>query len=340
MRAITISAERRLVETCIDDPPLQPGSARVTVARCGICGSDLHARNNPRYVAGCVLGHEIVGEIVELADDSDGWAIGDRVGIYHAVACQECEMCSSGNTHMCFNALETSLGLGSVQGGYAEQVVVPTQVLVRIPEGLPYDDAAIAEPLSIAIHGVDKARVQPGDAVCVLGAGPIGAMVACALRARGIADVVIVEPNELRRAKVAEMGFHAVGLDNVADQVIEVLGGRRPIAVLECSGHVTAASLAADLVAYTGRIVLQGVPSAQISLSQFTLVQKEIEMVGAASCTPSELAEAMDMLARGTVPAAQLVTGVISFADAQRTFDELVSPSNSHMKVLLNPALR
>lgn len=327
-----------MVATEIDDPPLRAGTARVRVARCGICGSDLHARENPRYRQGSVLGHEIVGEIVETGEGAGDWVIGDRVALYHGVSCGQCEMCRSGNSHLCFNALSTSLGLGAVQGGYAELITVPYSILHRIPEGLGYDDAAIAEPLSISIHGVNQARVAAGDPVCVLGAGPIGAMAACALRVRGIDDLVIVDPNPLRRAKMAELGFTAVDLDGVSETVPDALGGSRPRAVLECSGHVSAASLAVELSAYTGRVVLQGVPREPVPVSQFSVVQKEVELVGAASCTQQEFAEAIDYLAAGRIPAERLVTAVVGFGRTEELFNELLSPANTQMKVLLDPA--
>lgn len=338
MRAVVISAERHLVATDIPDPQMVDGAVMVRVIRCGICGSDLHARSNERYPAGCVLGHEIVGEIVETAPGVEDWEAGQRVALYHAVACGECTMCKAGNTHMCLDALGTSLGLGAVQGGYAEFIVVPTAVLHTIPDRLSYDHAALAEPLSIAMHGVNKAHVEPDDRVCILGAGPIGAMAACALRVQGVSRIVVVDPNERRRAKMIEMGFSVVDLDGVHEAVTAALGDK-PDVVLECSGHVTATGLAVELAAYQGRVVLQGVPREPISLSQFAVVQKEVDIVGAASCTPVEFAAALGDLATGRIPADDLITGVIPFDRAEATFDALLTGGNAHIKVLLDPTL-
>lgn len=337
VKATIIDEDRSLVTREVEDPNLEMNSVRVRVVRCGICGSDLHARQNLRYPAGAVLGHEIVGEVIELGPGVESWKPGDRVALYHAVACGRCEMCADGFQHMCLDALSTSLGLGKVQGGYAEHIAVPAAILQPIPEGLSFDHAALAEPLSISLHGVNKAQVVPGDPVCVLGAGPIGAMAACALKSRGVDDVVIVEPNERRREKLVALGFAAVGVDGCQDSVPAALGGHSPKAVLECSGHVSSAALGVQLAAYRGRVVLQGVPREPVSISQFDVVQKEIEVVGAASSSMEEFTEAIDILAAGSIPADALISRIVPLEQAQETFDELSSTRNIHMKVLLAP---
>lgn len=338
MRAVVIADDRTMQLTDIEKPPLGADQVRVRVVRCGICGSDLHARKNPRYPAGAVLGHEIVGRLVEVGAELRGWEEGERVALYHGTPCGDCEMCRAGRSYMCTNHLSRALGLGVAPGGYADEIVVPPSLLHRIPQVLSYDHAALAEPLSISIHGVHQAKVEAGDAVCVLGAGPIGAMAACALHARGVKDVVVVDPNDGRREKMRALGFATVGLHDPVTEVVAALGGRRPIAVLECSGHPTAAGLAVDLVAYTGRVVLQGVPREPIALSQFAIVQKEVELVGAASCTQDELDDALKLLTAGLIPADALVTAVVPLERTQELFDALTSAQNTHMKVLLAPS--
>jgi 2-desacetyl-2-hydroxyethyl bacteriochlorophyllide A dehydrogenase len=342
MKAVMISEDRKMVVTDIPEAALRPDNVRVRVQRCGICGTDLHARANaanPRWKAGCILGHEIVGEVVEAGEQVRAWHPGDRVALHHGTPCGVCAMCTSGRSHLCIDHLDAALGHGVAQGGYAENLVVPADLLHRIPDALSYDQAAIAEPLAIAVHGVRKSSLRPDDPVCVLGAGPIGAMTACALRANGSTNVVLVDPNPGRRARLSALGFSAVGLENVLEAVMAALGGRRPVAVFECAGHVDAAGLAVNLVDYSGRIVLQGVPMKPVSISQYAVVQKEVEIVGAASCTRADMDEALEHLASGRVPAHLLVTSVVSLAQADGAFDALVDPKGSELKVLIAPSL-
>jgi threonine dehydrogenase-like Zn-dependent dehydrogenase len=114
--------------------------------------------------------------------------------------------------------------------------------------------------------------------------------------------------------------------------------GARPGAVLECSGNVRAAGLAIDLVGYRGRVVLQGRPSEPVPIPQATVLVKEVELVGAVSCTEDEFRQAIDHLAAGDVPAAELITATVGLGDVDEMFDQLLAPGNRHLKVLVAPA--
>jgi threonine dehydrogenase-like Zn-dependent dehydrogenase len=336
MKAAVVSRERRLVVEDLADPELLPGTVRVAVERCGICGSDLHLRADERIVTpGAVLGHEIVGTVAEVGPDVTSWTSGIRVASYHAVSCGECERCLGGRPHMCARALQLSLGLGTTQGGYAEQIVVPEALLHRVPDHVTLDEAALTEPLAIGLHGVHMAEVEPGDTVCVLGAGPIGTMAALALRVRGIDDVVLVDPNPFRRKAATDLGFWAVDLPDALTSVTKVLGGS-PRAVMEASGHPTSPALAVELAGPGGRVVLQGRPGVPVEVSQQLVVSKELRVVGAVNCTAPEFAEALGHIAEGRVPV-EVVSDVIPLAEADAMFDELLAPGNTHAKVLLDP---
>lgn len=338
MRAAVMSESRVLEAREVDERPVTPGHLRLEVTRCGICGSDLHMREMvERFPAGCIIGHEIAGVVVDAGDSAGRWNVGDRVAAYHSVSCGECANCLIGDEYMCIRAATLSLGLGAVPGGYAANIVVPAATLFAVPDSVTDEQAALAEPLAIGMHGVNKANVQPETPTVVLGAGPIGAMTAIALRLRGHEQVVFVEPNEHRRRLMENIGFAAVGLDDVDAAVRSSLGGRRPGAVLECSGNSRAASLAVDLVDYRGRVVLQGRPSEPIQLSQAAVLVKEVELVGAVSCTEPEFQQAIDELAAGRVPDAGLITETVELDGVNAMFDELLSRGNSQLKVLVAP---
>lgn len=339
MKVARISPERMIEVAEIAEPTATPGTVKVRVERCGICGTDLVARTspNPRWAVGSVLGHEIVGTVVEVGEGARDWVAGDRVALYHGSPCGQCEMCLSGRDYLCLDHLDSALGHGVAQGGYAEHIVVSPTLLHRIPDDLSFDQAGITEPLAIAFHGVNKSSAKPGDAVCILGAGPIGAMTAAALKARDITDVVFVDPNPARRALLEKLGYRAVDLAAVQQAGVTALGERRPTTIFECTGHVDAAGLAVELIAYNGRIVLQGVPKAPVLLSQYSVVQKEVEIVGSASCTQVEMEEAIGHLAAGRVRAEDIVTAVVPLEQVDAMFDALLDPAGKQLKVLIAP---
>ena len=338
MRAAVISESRKIVVRDVEEAPVTDGHVRLKVSRCGICGSDLHMPEmTERFPAGSIIGHEIAGTISEVGGGVEGWAVGDRVAAYHSVSCGQCENCLLGHEYMCLKAASLSLGLGAVAGGYAQSVVAPVRTLFSVPDHLTDDQAALAEPLAIGMHGVNKARIQPDIATVVLGAGPIGAMTALALRFNGHEKVVVVEPNPKRRALIEKLGFASVGLDDVDASVKKALGGVRPQAVIECSGNTRAASLAVELVGYEGRVVLQGRPSKPVEVSQVTIMVKEVEVVGAVSCTETEFQQAIDHIAQGSVPSADLITDTVGLDDVGAMFEQLLDSGNGQLKVLVAP---
>ena len=216
MKAVVITEGRELELQEVDEPDPGEGQVRVKVAACGICGSDLHFLPSPAIPAGTVMGHEFAGEVDAVGPGVDGFEPGDRVCVYPFKPI---------DSHDLEVAMTTGLGMGGGPGAYAEKVVAAQEMLWRLPDGMPLEHGALVEPLAVALHGIDVTGVEPSDTCVVIGAGPIGIMTAVALRARGVEQVVVVEKNERRAARMAELGFDSVGLDGVHEAVVERLGG-------------------------------------------------------------------------------------------------------------------
>jgi 2-desacetyl-2-hydroxyethyl bacteriochlorophyllide A dehydrogenase len=338
VRAVAIAEDRSLQPTTLDERPLAAHEARVTVAFCGICGSDLHLRHSPAVAAGSVMGHEFSGTVSELGDRVEEFSVGDRVAVYPFVSCGECPNCRRGDFHVCVNAALTGLGLGMNPGGYAESVVVDASMLVPLPAGLSMEHGALVEPLAVGLHGIQIGEAEPGDACAVIGAGPIGVVTALGLRARGIDRVVVVERNEHRQERMRSLGFDAVGLEDVHMRVVEALGGEPPDVVFECAGNPAAPQLAAELVRSRGIVVLLGVLEEPVEISQLVLIVKEAQMRAAFAYTRADFNEAVQLLAARKVPADDLITGTAPLERAQEMFDRLESPATRDVKILLSPA--
>ncbi len=337
MKAVAIAQDRTLEMTEIKARPLADGEARVEVAFCGICGSDLHFRPSAAIPPGTVMGHEFSGTITEVAEGIDGFSVGDRVTVFPFSPCGVCANCKRGDLHVCQQAAVTGLGLGRNHGGFAESVAVRQSMLVAIPDELSFEHAALVEPLAVALHGIDIGEATPGDRCVVIGAGPIGMMTALGLEARGVDDVVAIERNEWRQQRMRSFGIEAIGVDDVHNKVIDRFGGDLPDLVFECAGNPAAPPLAIELVRSRGIVVLLGVLEEPVAISQLTMMIKESQLRASFCYTADNFREAVELLAAGRLPADGLITGRATLDQAQAMFERLEDPSTQDIKIMFQP---
>ena len=230
-------------------------------------------------------------------------------------------------------AREGMINYGSMQGPpYPPDVEVPHE---RYFSGWGVSAYAVSAPFTtLTAYDLNKAAIKSGDAVCILGAGPIGALHACALAARGIESVVVLEPNETRRAMIAALGFATAGIDDPAAAVTAALG-RAPDVVFECSGHESAANTGITLAATFGRVMMTGRPYGLSLMSEGDIGRKELQVLGAASCTAEEFAQAAVLLGARPELFSALITAAVGFDAVDAAFKQLVAPGNTNLKVLV-----
>lgn len=264
MRAVVLRPGGALALDDVPEPVPGEGQVRLRVAACGVCGSDLHLRRMGFLPPGYVLGHEFAGVVDAVGPGVSGWAEGDRAAVYPFAPSPEHDMTAS----------VTGIGCGGPPGGLAEACVVGVDRLWRLPPSLETSLGSLVEPLAVALHALDVAGVRPDDACAVVGAGPIGVLVALALQARGVERVAVVEPNAARRER---LDLPAFGLEGVHEQVLGALGGP-PRVVFECAGHPSAPGLALELVAPSGVVTLLGVLDEPVPISQLLLMVKEAQL--------------------------------------------------------------
>ncbi|ANP50339.1 L-iditol 2-dehydrogenase [Streptomyces griseochromogenes] len=301
------------------EPAPGPGEIKVRVRNCCVCGTDLkisrhgHHRIRPPRV----LGHEIAGEVAELGAGVTGWAVGDPVQVIGAIPCGKCANCHLGLMTVCLDM--EAMGY-HYDGGFAEYVVVPGKVLAahglnRIPEGVGFAEASAAEPLACVLNGQELIDVAGDDCVVVVGGGPIGCMHVRLARARGAAQVLLVELNRERLARAAELvdPDHAICASDgdVAEQVLELTKGRGADAVITATASGRAQEEAVRYAAHRGRVSLFGSlpPGGSLPALDTNLVHyRELRLVGANSSSPEQNAQALDLIASGAVPVADLIT--------------------------------
>ncbi|HEY8721769.1 zinc-dependent alcohol dehydrogenase [Pengzhenrongella sp.] len=243
-----------------DRPVAGPGESLVRVTAVGLCGSDLHwfsdgGIGDAQLTRPLVLGHEFAGVI------EGGPASGRRVAVDPAIPCGECEQCLEGNRNLCPTV--RFAGHGANDGGLREFVTWPTAYLHRVPDALSNADAAMLEPLGVALHAHDLGKPRAGAVVAVIGCGPIGLCLIQLARAAGASRVIAVEPLAHRRAAAAALGAHAV-LDASSAAIHAALadatGGRRVDVAFEVAGNDASVGLAVEAVRPGGRVVLAGIP--------------------------------------------------------------------------------
>ncbi|HVC41761.1 MAG TPA: alcohol dehydrogenase catalytic domain-containing protein [Candidatus Saccharimonadales bacterium] len=331
MRAVRLVEAHRLELVDIPAPEAMPGEVVIRVDGCGICGSDLTSYKVGLFTD-AVPGHELAGVIDSVGDGVTGWAHGASAVVDPKLPCGACEDCRSGASYRCAMALTAGIGFAR-DGGFAEFVAVPAPLLHRLPAGIALEHACLVEPLSVAIHGVDRARLRPGEPVVVVGLGPIGLFTVATLHARGIGPIVGVDPVEDRRRLALDLGAATA-----VAELREVRGHIPPVpAVIECSGYAPLLHAAADLVAPGGRLVLVGVPFGEATVIPLMWVTREIEIIGSIASNADDFAVSLEMLTADP-GIARVATRRASLAQVPEVFEELITPSSGG-KVVVDPWL-
>ncbi|MGH9137922.1 MAG: zinc-dependent alcohol dehydrogenase, partial [Acidimicrobiales bacterium] len=207
MPAAVLKGPGRLEVEDVPVPALGPRDVLVEVERCGVCGSDLHFVLEGWGRPGSVLGHEWTGDVAAVGAAVTRWVPGDAVIGGPLPRCGVCRHCRAGRPSLCVD--RTTPGTDVQRGAFAQFVAWPEESLLARPPSLSARAAALVEPLAVALHGINRSQVAPGDRVLVSGAGPIGALSVAALRAGGVDDVIVVEPAAARRSLALEVGARA-----------------------------------------------------------------------------------------------------------------------------------
>ncbi|MDG4831354.1 zinc-dependent dehydrogenase [Solwaraspora sp. WMMD1047] len=328
------------------EPNPGPGDVKIRVRACSTCGTDVkiskfghHHISPPR-----VMGHEIAGEVTEVGAGVDDWQPGDRVQVIAAIPCGRCAECRRGRMTVCPN--QESMGY-HYDGGFAEYLVVPAKVLAvgglnRIPAGLGYAEASVAEPLACVLNGQELARVGPGDDVVVMGSGPIGCLHVRLARSRGAARVFLVDVNrerlDLAAGLVAPDGTVCAAETDPVDGILKLTDGRGADVVITATAAGAAQEQALQMAARQGRIsFFGGLPKDNpiIACDSNLVHYRELTIVGANGSSPAHNAQALELIASGAVPVTDLITHRLPASAALDAFD--IVARGEAIKVTIEP---
>ena len=307
MRAAVYEAPGRIrIE---DRPTPLPGPEDVLIAveRCGICGTDLHLFLDGLGRPGSIGGHEYAGTVAAIGDSVRAWSLGDRVVAGPRASCGRCAACRSGRPVLC--DVRPDVAGDGFQGAFAEFALVHDSQPRRVPEGLDLRTAALAEPLAVALHAITRSGVRAGERALVCGAGPLGLLVVAALRAAGVADVVVSEPRASRRERAVEVGATS------AVEPSQLGATRMPFDVIaepfdvaiECSGQRAAMEGALGQLRRGGTLVLVGTGGAPPTFDHYRILLNELVVTGAFNYDADGFENALALLASGRLPTERLI---------------------------------
>ena len=345
MKALLLTAPSRLEFVDFPEPQPADGEVVVKVHACGICGSDIHGwdGSSGRRNAPLIMGHEASGEIVATGPSVKKWRAGDRVTFDSTIYCGACAYCRSGQVNLCESRRVVGVSPAEYKqhGAFAERLAIPERILYRLPDTLPYDQAAMVEPVSIAIHAVQRTKIAPNSTAVVIGSGMIGLLVIQALRWAGAKQVVAIDLADNRLALARQLGAtHTInsGREDAAATVAKITGGLGAETAFEVVGFTPTLNLAINVVKRGGTCVLVGnlSPKTQDFPLQ-AVVTKELTLLGSCS-SAGEYPLCLDLIARGVINVTPMIEAVVPLAEGAGWFEKLsAKDGGKYMKVILQP---
>jgi (R,R)-butanediol dehydrogenase/meso-butanediol dehydrogenase/diacetyl reductase len=335
----------------IDEVPVPPhpgpGQVLVEVLRCGLCGTDRRTYERapsahperPHPLTGhsgpVILGHEIAGRIVTCGPDVPRTLEpGMRVAVNPMWACGTCASCRRGEQQICETFGCSGL---TANGGLAYQMIAPAAGMAPVPDGVSDDEAAMAEPLAVAVHAVLRSGLRPNDRVVVAGLGPIGACVALTARALGASEVLVAARSEQRRRLAAELRFPVItGPDPSATQDGVSLPRDYADVAFDCAGAEETLDLCVRAARPGGRIVVPAVSAGRTPVAVTRLVMGERTLTGSLGYN-GDIARAVGLMASGSVDVSPLISAVIALTDVPGWLAQPVTGGRGP-KVLVDPA--
>ncbi|NMB42331.1 MAG: zinc-dependent alcohol dehydrogenase family protein [Firmicutes bacterium] len=292
-------------------PEISDDEVLVRVRACGVCGTDIHIfcgeEGAAKTPSGTVLGHEFAGEVAQIGRNVRGLLVGDRVSVDPNKLCGYCEYCRKGLGHFCTGMV----GIGTTtNGGFAEYCAVPASQVYKVSESLSFEEAAMAEPISCCLHGIDLCNIKCGSTVAVIGCGMIGLLMVQLAKLSGAARVIAIEPVAEKRQKALEFGADMV-IDPLCKDVataLKMAGYTQIDVVIECVGKTQTIQQAIDIAGKYSVVMMFGLtaPDDEIRIKPFEFFKKEITL-GSSYINPYTFPAAINLLESGKLDVTSMV---------------------------------
>src|ERR1035438_3937774 len=350
MRAVVYRGVNDMRVETVPVPRIGPGELLVKVATCGICGTDLKKIHYGSHSAPRIFGHEMAGTIVAVGQGVTSFAVGDRVMTFHHVPCNECYYCRKGTPAQCplYKKTGVTAGFEPSGGGFAEYIrimdfVVANRGVVRIPDGVPFEQAAFVEPVNTVLKGVKLLNLAPDDTVLVIGQGRIGGLHAL-LSSRIGARVLTSDLYPERHAIAAKFGLrhpiHA-GSENVLDRVFAETDGRGADAVILAVGGTALVRTAMDAARPGGKVMLFAqTQHGEVTIDPAAVCVDEKTLLGSYSSSFPILDEVTGLVFggyRNGFDLTQLISHRFPIEEAVAAIELASNPQADSMKIMIEP---
>jgi L-iditol 2-dehydrogenase len=352
MRAVVYRGVNDMRVETVPVPAIGPGELLVKVATCGICGTDLKKIHTGSHSAPRIFGHEMGGTIVQVGEGVTQFAVGERVVVHHHVPCGECYYCRKGTPAQCplYKKVGVTAGFEPSGGGFAEYIrvmdwIVASRGVVRIPDGVPFEQAAFVEPVNTVLKGVKMLNLAPDDTVLVIGQGPIGLMLA-ALSSRTGARVFTSDLYPERHAIAAKFGLHHpidAGTENVVERVFAGSDGRGADAVILAVGGNALIQTAMDAVRPGGKVMLFAqTQHGEAKFDPGAVCMDEKTLLGSYSSSFGILDEVTGLVFggyRNGFDLTQLISHRFPLEEAVQAIEIASHPKADSMKIMIEPVV-
>lgn len=343
MKALVFHGPKDFTVEQVPIPAIGEGELLVRVRFGGVCGTDNRIYQGTKVIAAPrITGHEFSGVIEEVGTGAGSYQVGERVCVYPMIHCGTCHCCREGKTNICVN--RTTIGY-EIDGGFAQYVRIPREAVkcgnvVRIPDGVSDEIAAISEPIAAAYHGIQQASLRPGDTFVIIGAGPIGLFHTQLARSVDLGKLIVVEPIPEKRQMALDMGADIAvdpNAENVRERIFAETDGRGADAVIVDVGVPAVLEQAFDYVKKGGRLVIfAGMPvGTRISLDPNGIHYKELMVTGSSSSSAENQRAVLDLLDSGAVKTRGMISGCFPLEQWKTAFE--MKADYVGVKTILDP---
>jgi L-iditol 2-dehydrogenase len=340
MKAAFVKDSSRVVVEDVEKPILGTGDVLVKMHACGICGSDLEKVFGKYSQPSTRLGHEPSGTIEKVGENVTDFKKGDRVFVHHHVPCYSCHFCLHGNETMCEKYSETNLS----PCGLAEEFIVPQWNvnhggILKIPDSMSFEEAAMIEPLACCIRTWDKFSFQKGDSAAIFGVGATGMMHVMLSIVHEFDKIFCIDLNEFRLEFAKKFNITDAIKSSVPDikqKILDQTDNRGVDVAIVATGSLQALSSAIDLVRKGGTVVMFGVPSkdAMINLNMSVIYSKEITMISSYAASDSDTKAALELIQSSKIDVKKLITHRYNIKDSPKAFEHAHHGVDS-MKIII-----
>lgn len=337
MLQATMVKPGKIVFQEVPKPEVKKGQVLIRVKACGVCGSDVHVwrGEHPFTSYPVIQGHEFSGEVESVGEDVKDINPGMRVTVEPSLVCGHCYPCRHGRYNICDNLKVMGF---QTDGCHRDFFPVPAERVIPVPEGMPFEAAAMVEPTAVAVHAVKKAELPPEARVLVLGAGPIGILTMQVAKALGASRAMITDVVNSRLNAAQKLGadypIHAAKED-LLEAIKKEFGEDKADVIFECVGAEETLETAIQGARKGSRIVVVGVIGGRPKLSIGLLQDRELEMVGTLMYMRNDFLTAIELINSGKVTPTEMITARFKFKDLPKAYEEADKNREKNIKVMV-----